>query len=46
LKEKTIKNQEQDTKKEIISTFAEIINDSNKEALKYVKNWKAPGGGE
>jgi len=30
----------------ILSTFSEIIKDSEREPLKYAENWKAPGGGE
>jgi hypothetical protein len=46
IKEGIVIDHEIDTKSEIVSTFAEIIKDTEKDPLKYIKNWKAPGGGE
>ena len=47
LKLKELKTeQKQDTKKEIISVFAEIVTDARKKPVEYVENWEAPGGGE
>lgn len=45
-KEGIVIDYEIDTKGQIVSIFAEIIKDSRKEPLKYIKNWEAPGGGE
>jgi len=44
--EKIVVDHEIDTKGQVVSVFAEIIKDSQKEPLKYIKNWQAPGGGE
>jgi|ADurb_Leu_03_Slu_FD_contig_41_891383_length_449_multi_2_in_0_out_0_1 hypothetical protein len=44
--EKIVVDHEIDTKGQVVSIFAEIIKDSQKEPLKYIQNWQAPGGGE
>ncbi len=44
--EKIVVDHEIDTKGQVVSVFAEIIKDSQKEPLKYIQNWQAPGGGE
>lgn len=38
--------EKKDTKKDVISVFSEIVTDARKNAVEYVKNWEAPGGGE
>ena len=44
--EKIVIDHEIDTKGQVVSVFAEIIKDSQKEPLRYITNWQAPGGGE
>jgi len=38
--------QKKDTKKDVLSVFSEIVTDARKDAVEYVTNWEAPGGGE
>jgi hypothetical protein len=45
-KEKIIKDEKKDVKKDVLSVFSEIISDAKREPIRYVENWKAPGGGE
>ncbi|MEQ8189016.1 MAG: hypothetical protein ABRQ39_13675 [Candidatus Eremiobacterota bacterium] len=44
--ENIVVDHEIDTRGQVVSIFAEIIKDSQKEPLKYIQNWQAPGGGE